>query len=863
MSSSTPLKADFTPPAKNQPPRKNSHNNDDAKNQFYLSSWHELPDMVWTGPEFWANRMQDWEIRSGVLRCNLCAPNRNIQLLTHQLSNDGNFTQTSIALQWNEEALRHKGVAGFRWGIQGRFDDYRSACITGAGIPAGINQDGYLILGSHESGKPVEKEFLSNGIDLKLFLNTDGNKVVADVSAWYEGRPVVTLQGIEFAKEAMAGNIGLMADFEKPIEDTWSVEFDSWELRGDLLEINPEQVFGPVYFAQYTLNKDILKITAQLAPMDQPDQTAELWLKKEEGDWIKAGTSEIDPAARTAHFRVTGHDSTTSYQYKITTSFARANGERASYEYTGVIAAEPNHKATVKALALSCNWDLGFPDNDLYQNARKHDVDMALLLGDQFYEPNGGFGVQTSPPEKAALDYLRKWILFGWSHRELFRNVPSICLPDDHDVYHGNLWGEDGKATIKEGGAAARQDSGGYKMPGPWVNIVNRTQTSHMPDPYDPTPVKQGISVFYTSWKYGGIDFGIIEDRKFKSAPKNILPANAEVFNGYAENPDFDIRTSENVKTAHLIGDRQQAFLEEWVEDWSEQTQIKALLSATSFMTLQTLPEGTKNDQITPKLEIPEAGKYVPGDYFTRDMDSNGWPQARRDEIVRILRKAYVPHIVGDQHLASVAQYGVEEFQDSNFVFTVPAITSIWPRRWWPPVKDDHQGIMGREKYTGNFQDGFGNKMTVFSVANPVKTGLEPALLYDRSTGYGVVHFDKSSRRIRFECWPRFSDPAKGNQGQYDDWPFEINQFDNFGFSSKHTLPPIEIVGLDNPVVMVYEKNGKELVSALRVPTSRLPYQTKVLKEGQYLVKVGEPDQDRWKTMEASTEGAGSLRFEF
>ncbi|MBY5958473.1 alkaline phosphatase D family protein [Membranicola marinus] len=835
----------------------------ETSNPFYLSSWHEWPDMVWTGPEFWANRMQDWEIHNKVLRCNLCGPNRNIQLLTHQLSDEGNFMQTSIALRWNEEALQYKGTAGFRWGIQGRFDDYRSACVTGQGISSGIDQDGHLILGSHRSGKPVEKEFLLEGVDLKLFLNADGKKVTADLSAWYEGRPVVTLQGIEFEKEAMAGNIGLFADFEKPIQETWSVQFDAWELRGDLLDVNEEQVFGPVYFAQYTINNNVLKMTAQLAPLDQENLQAELWFREKKQDWQKVDSSAIDGWSRTAHFRVEDHDASKEYDYKVTTALTLGEGAEKKYEYKGRIAAEPHHKDTIKAVAFSCNWDLGFPDNELVRNAGKHDADLALFLGDQFYEPNGGFGIQMEPPEKAALDYLRKWVQFGWAHRDLFRHIPSICLPDDHDVFHGNVWGEEGKATIKKGGAAARQDSGGYKMPGPWVNIVQRTQTSHMPDPFDPTPVKQDITVFYTSWKYGGIDFGIIEDRKFKSAPKNILPANAEVFNGYAENPDFDFSSFKDYDTAQLIGDRQKIFLEEWVEDWSDRTQIKALLSATSFMTLQTLPEGTKNDQITPKLEIPEPGQYVSGDYYTRDMDSNGWPQIRRDEIVRILRKAYATHIVGDQHLASVAQYGVDEFQDSSFVFTVPAITSIWPRRWWPPVTDDHRGIMGREKYTGNFHDGFGNKMTVFSVANPVKTGLEPALLYDRSTGYGVVHFDKSSRRIRFECWPRFSDPAKGNQGQYDDWPFEINQLDNFGFSSRISLPPVEVTGLDNPVVMVYDKAGEELVSAIRVPESRLPYQASVLAAGEYVVKVGEPDRDLWKEQKVSTNGTGTRRFEF
>ena len=44
----------------------------------------------------------------------------------------------------------------------------------------------------------------------------------------------------------------------------------------------------------------------------------------------------------------------------------------------------------------------------------------------------------------------------------------------------------------------AAQDSGGYKMAPSWVNMVQRVQTSHLPDPVDPTPVLQGITVYYT-----------------------------------------------------------------------------------------------------------------------------------------------------------------------------------------------------------------------------------------------------------------------------------------------------------------------------------------------------------------------------
>ena len=48
--------------------------------------------------------------------------------------------------------------------------------------------------------------------------------------------------------------------------------------------------------------------------------------------------------------------------------------------------------------------------------------------------------------------------------------------------------------------------------------MVHRTQVSHMPDPFDPTPVKQGITVYYTELNVGGVSFAVIADRMFKSA---------------------------------------------------------------------------------------------------------------------------------------------------------------------------------------------------------------------------------------------------------------------------------------------------------------------------------------------------------
>jgi hypothetical protein len=246
------------------------------------------------------------------------------------------------------------------------------------------------------------------------------------------------------------------------------------------------------------------------------------------------------------------------------------------------------------------------------------------------------------------------------------------------------------------------------------------------------------------------------------------------VANGFATNPAFDVRQHPAPPGAQLLGERQQRFLEAWAADWSQGAVFKVALSQSPFCAAHTLPAGSTGDQAVPRLPIPEPGEYVSGDAPAADMDTNGWPQNGRNEAVRALRQARAIHLAGDQHLATVIQYGIDDFGDAGFVFTGPALNNIWPRRWWPALSPDHEPLPGRARYTGNFLDAFGNRLTMYAAANPRRTGRQPAIIHDRVTGYGLVVFDKGTREVRIECWPRGVDPAADPNGQYEGWPVTI-----------------------------------------------------------------------------------------
>ena len=114
-------------------------------------------------------------------------------------------------------------------------------------------------------------------------------------------------------------------------------------------------------------------------------------------------------------------------------------------------------------------------------------------------------------------------------------------------------------------------------------------------------------------------------------------------------------------------------------------------------------------------------------------------------------------------------QYGINGYRDGPFVFTAPAVANTFPRRWMPK-----EGGANRDedapKYTGDFQDGFGNPMTVWAVANPTDRKIEPRRLYDLSPGYGIVRIDPMNGDAVIEAWPRWVDPDDDSK-QFTGWP--------------------------------------------------------------------------------------------
>jgi hypothetical protein len=477
----------------------------------------------------------------------------------------------------------------------------------------------------------------------------------------------------------------------------------------------------------------------------------------------------------------------------------------------------------------------------LLASIQRFKPDLIAFQGDQIYERNAGYGVQGAPLEPAILDYLRKWYLFGWSFRDIMRDTPSICTPDDHDVYQGNVWGAGGRHA--EGVGKPGQDSGGYVEPATWVNMMQRTQTSHLPDPYDPTPAEQNIGVYYTDLSWGGISFAILEDRKWKSAPKIVLPF-ARIVNGWAQNPEYVASRDGDAPGAELLGPRQLKFLDAWAQDWSRKTWMKVALSQTLFANVATLPPPANDDDVTPHLPILKPGQYAKGEVLVADHDSNGWPQSGRNRALEAWRKCSAIHVCGDQHLGSTVQYGVRDWGDAAFGVCSPALSNIFPRRWFPPYGGKH-ALPSNPKNTGDYVDGFGNKVTVHTVFNPEQSDPEPNPLMDRSPGFAILEFSRDDRMISISVWPRRG-RAEGKQ-PVAGWPVKIHQLDNGWSQTAWVLDSVRAEGMSSFCVQVRDDASREIVYTLRIQGDS--FAPPVPADGTYSVKIFDPDghYEEWR----------------
>ena len=473
-----------------------------------------------------------------------------------------------------------------------------------------------------------------------------------------------------------------------------------------------------IAFGIYTTSNNTLKLSAQLFPL-YPKETRSVTLAIYQNDrWEQLQTQEVNELGWSAQFRIENWDMNQSFRYKL------LHGPSASFE--GLIRKDPINKKEIKLAALSCNSNKDRGDRENYvNNINALDPDLLFFGGDQSYDHK---------------EHTAAWLKFGLQFRDVFRTRPAITIPDDHDIGQGNLWGENGKKSLRPDG-----NDGGYFFHTEYQLMLERAQTSHLPDPFHKEPLEQGITSYFTNLVIGGIDFAIIEDRKFKSGPNGKIPQQGPRAD-HILNPDYN-PDDINLPELKLLGDLQLNFLNQWAQN-KNQNKMKAVLSATGFC----------------------GGAHLHGKQSNRlhaDLDSNGWPQHGRDKALELIKKAGAIHIAGDQHLPTLIKHGITEFDDGPWAFVVPAIINDYYSRWWWP-EDEKPGKNANDllPWTGQYLDGFNNKITMHAYANPDSDS--------NGSGFGFIRFDTTSNEVTFECWPRNIDVTNKDAKQFLGWPLKV-----------------------------------------------------------------------------------------
>ena len=803
--------------------------------KYFKKSWSNVNDRVWAGSEFWSNRLQDWKVQNGRLEC-VSNDGRLLMRTSHLINyrlgmGIGNFS-ASVEMGPLQDMQNKNAACGILIGAGPELDVWGASLVQqnpgpGGGIFIGIDASGDLFVRDMETDEKLhstQAEILNNyTLNIEVVKKGDSDIQMTIIS----DNTILNVDDIPLNR--LSGNIALVSHPGNG-ENPGSFWFNNFEIMGNKLAPTGFTA-GPVIATQHTISGGTLKMTVQMAPVGEAD-SKEVFLEIEDNEiWKEISHTQIITPGYTATFKINDWNTSVDIPYRVKYRYKSSHSDHDLAYWYGTVRHDPVEKDKIVIAGFTGNHNIShpglsrtngtfnfnlsgiwYPHIDIVEGIKMHDPDVLFFSGDQVYEGSS----PTFPDiENYELDYLYKWYLYCIAYRDLTKDIPTISIPDDHDVYQGNLWGQEGRPTDTD-------NKGGYVHPAWFVKMVERTQCSNLPDPYDPTPIEQGIGVYYTSITYGGIGIAVLEDRKFKSGCAD-NPYSGERPD-HVLDPDFD-RKKIDLPGKKLLGERQLKFLEDWATDWKDQ-EMKIAVSQTIFANMAT-----------------HHGSNLYRAYA--DLDSDGWPQTGRNKAIDALRKGFAVHLAGDQHLASLIHHGIDDWDDGIYSFCVPSIANFYPRAWWPESvgKDRPEGA---PQNMGKHKDGFGNLVTVYGVTNPtsftnVSTNQEPLGLHDKMPGYGIVKMNKMDRTITMECWPRYANPLNGYK-QYEGWPKTISQFDNYGRTAHGYLPTISVTGCGDAVVEIRDEKTDELIYAVRIKGNE--FSPKVFYDGLYKVIVRDTENN-------------------
>lgn len=748
-----------------------------TKKQPINFNWDFEQNQAYLGYNFWSNSLLDWFVNDNRVNIRPFYNSPRTSVITsHYVAQSKARLQFSVDLLLSDNLKDSLATIGIVLGLGDKNLPHRTNNVVhhtnspGNSLVFGIRADHSFVIYDYKKAEFIFEEqldsafFEDHDMSVKLHANFSKRKGFKIKLTTYSGLkksfriPIKTIP---------LGSIGLFANSKNTYKVVGYI--DNMAIWGKALQRQTNRaVIGPILSSLYTVTTDSLFLSAQLMPFLISDAD-KIMLTLIDANNNKYNINPlVNQEAKQALFRIPLPQLTNnSFKYKITYSGKQTPNE---FTYSGTIKLK-NDKPEQTIMALTCN---GYPfyKNDLnystihypYEQISKaykdFKPDVLTFLGDQIYES------RPHPPfidaDFIAVDYLYKWYLWCYMFREITANTPTIVLTDDHDVFQGNLWGNNNTSIKKDSlipdyyGAQNNdtwlQDLGGYIYGNDFVNMIFKTQTAHLPYPYNPAQTN-GLNNYYTSYDFGQLSFLILEDKKFKSPPTAL---NLKSFNGFALNKSSPIINYE-AKNLKLLGDNQLKMIANWRNNTIK---TKIVLTQSAFASLTTTPHdfNTLNDKLAKKDSLAQI--------VSPDMDTNGWPKVGRDKALSAFNDSSVLFLSGDQHLAAVVQL----FDTSNTPYTffsVPSIANTWPRVWSPKNG-------GLENQLGFFTDAFGNKLNVKAVVNPDNNVAEPIEINSRMPGFGIIKINTQENKAKLYAYPLNYDLQPQVKTAYKGFPIHV-----------------------------------------------------------------------------------------
>ncbi|MEM1165561.1 MAG: alkaline phosphatase D family protein [Planctomycetota bacterium] len=483
-----------------------------------------------------------------------------------------------------------------------------------------------------------------------------------------------------------------------------------------------------------------------------------------DGEWLAGPTTRLTIPAHIAPFRLPEWDRSRAWSVRVVPLLRDGREAPSEYHYLGHIPAEQAAARPSRVLLFHCPRMVGVSNDQDYaarpaeqaferftsrnlimpataSQRRMEDElqpDLLVFTGDQMYEQIPTLPDVDDAGSPRADDYLYRWLLFLRTFGHLTRRVPTVTIPDDHDLYLGNIWGWSGREPRGARGEPGYNHERGWAFSVGFYNLVIDTQTSHLPPPADPTPMPRGLKKYYTRLDYGGISYAIIEGRTYKTPP----------YPEFVDNPD----------SASLLGESQLAFVKSWGASLPSDTP-RIAISQTVFANPMTNADGSLSKN---------------------EYDANAWPAPGRDRAVEAFKEAGALLVGGDIHNAVFLKHGVDSDEDGPYQF-IPCAFGQFFQRWWEPREEGRDRRPTDPPFTGLHRDGEGHRFRMIactnariSFAEAQRAGfiigrfiIDPNLT---RSGYGLLEIDPSASTVVIEHWDREADAA-GRPAQFEGWP--------------------------------------------------------------------------------------------